>query len=403
MFNRNSLVAVLSAAGLMALSGAALAQQVVVSGGATLPEKLYNDEITNFPKRASSLTRAWAAARQDRFPDEQRHRLRQLGCGALDRQRFHPDANADQRLPDDRPGQNRQPGGPRSADPDSLGRHPGDGFLQGPTGVITLNKAQVCGIFSGKFTKWSQVGVTVPANLNDFKVVYRSDSSGTTELLTRHLQAVWRADSNVAFSGKSTFAQEFPSNTPPATFLPANGSGGVATVIGGQTSAITYLSPDPAYTGTLKQANLRNSNDNVVYSPTADDVNLALQNSGSGGLPGSAPTVTNPAAAGWNDVNNAGNPFNWIRASVNPTKGYPIAGPTNLVLSQCYTSAAVANDVKDFLTKHYDAGNLLPGDHLLVALSQDTRDAILNTFVTGDAKNLNIGNTTVCGSYAGRG
>ena len=97
------------------------------------------------------------------------------------------------------------------------------------------------------------------------------------------------ADSNVAFSGKSTFAQEFPSNTPPATFLPANGSGGVATVIGGQTSAITYLSPDPAYTGTLKQANLRNSNDNVVYSPTADDVNLALQNSGSGGLPGSAP------------------------------------------------------------------------------------------------------------------
>ena len=242
-----------------------------------------------------------------------------------------------------------------------------------------------------------------PRQSERLQVVYRSDSSGTAELLTRHLQAVCGADSNVAFSGKSTFAQEFPSNTPPATFLPANGSGGVATVIGGQTSAITYLSPDPAYTGTLKQANLRNSNDNVVYSPTADDVNLALQNSGSGGLPGSAPTVTNPAAAGWNDVNNAGNPFNWIRASVNPTKGYPIAGPTNLVLSQCYTSAAVANDVKDFLTKHYDAGNLLPGDHLLVALSQDTRDAILNTFVTGDAKNLNIGNTTVCGSYAGRG
>ena len=63
MFNRNSLVAVLSAAGLMALSGAALAQQVVVSGGATLPEKLYNDEITNSPKRASSLTRAAARAR----------------------------------------------------------------------------------------------------------------------------------------------------------------------------------------------------------------------------------------------------------------------------------------------------------------------------------------------------
>ena len=46
----------------MALSGAALAQQVVVSGGATLP-KLYNDEITNFPEASFKLTRAWAAAR----------------------------------------------------------------------------------------------------------------------------------------------------------------------------------------------------------------------------------------------------------------------------------------------------------------------------------------------------
>ncbi|AUT48165.1 substrate-binding domain-containing protein [Achromobacter sp. AONIH1] len=404
MFNRNSLVAVLSAVGLMALSGAALAQQVVVSGGATLPEKLYNDEITNFPEASFKPYKGvGSGAGKTAFLTNNA-----TGFGSSGVVHW---IGSDSILTQTQINDYLTTGLGKIGNPVGHGpliqipsvATPVTVSYKGPTGVITLNKAQVCGIFSGKFTKWSQVGVTVPANLNDFKVVYRSDSSGTTELLTRHLQAVCGADSNVAFSGKSTFAQEFPSNTPPATFLPANGSGGVATVIGGQTSAITYLSPDPAYTGTLKQANLRNSNDNVVYSPTADDVNLALQNSGSGGLPGSAPTVTNPAATGWNDVNNAGNPFNWIRASVNPTKGYPIAGPTNLVLSQCYTSAAVANDVKDFLTKHYDAGNLLPGDHLLVALSQDTRDAILNTFVTGDAKNLNIGNTTVCGSYAGRG
>ena len=63
MFNRNSLVAVLSAAGLMALSGAALAQQVVVSGGATLPRSCITTKSPTSPKRASSLTRAWAAAR----------------------------------------------------------------------------------------------------------------------------------------------------------------------------------------------------------------------------------------------------------------------------------------------------------------------------------------------------
>lgn len=49
MFNRNSLVAALSAVGMLSLSGAALAQQVVVSGGATLPQPLYQDEINSFP------------------------------------------------------------------------------------------------------------------------------------------------------------------------------------------------------------------------------------------------------------------------------------------------------------------------------------------------------------------
>ena len=144
-------------------------------------------------------------------------------------------------------------------------------------------------------------------------------------------------------------------------------------MIGGQTSAITYLSPDPAYTGTLKQANLRNSNDNVVYSPTADDVNLALQNSGSGGLPGSAPH-RHESGRGWLERREQRRqPVQLDPCVGQPDQGYPIAGPTNLVLSQCYTSAAVANDVKDFLTKHYDAGNLLPGDHLLVALSRYAR------------------------------
>ncbi|MCR2698052.1 substrate-binding domain-containing protein, partial [Salmonella enterica] len=88
---------------------------------------------------------------------------------------------------------------------------------------ITLTKAQLCGVLSGKFTKWSDVGVSSGSAPDAFKVIYRSESSGTSELLTRHLQAVCGADSNVAFQGKSTFAQEFPSNTPPANFIAATG------------------------------------------------------------------------------------------------------------------------------------------------------------------------------------
>jgi ABC-type phosphate transport system substrate-binding protein len=403
MFNRNSLVAVLSAAGLMALSGAALAQQVVVSGGATLPEKLYNDEITNFPLptfkpyvgvgsgagKTAFLTNSAAGFSSSGV-------VHWIGSDSI----LKP-AEIDGYLTTGL-GKIGNPAGhgpliqiPSVATPVTIA-------YKGPTGAVTLNKAQLCGALSGKYTKWSEIGVTVPASLNSFKVIYRSDSSGTTELLTRHLQAVCGADSNVAFGGKSTFAQEFPANTPPANFVSASGSGGVVTAIGSQTSAITYVSPDPAYTSTLKLANLRNSHDNVAYGPTADNVNLALANSGSPGLPNSAVPVRDPNAAGWADANNSGNPANWIRSSVNPLKGYPIAGTTNLVLSQCYSSAAVTADVKNFLTKHYDVNNERPDDHLLVALGT-TRATLVSTFVTGDAKNLNVGNTTICGSYAGRG
>ena len=249
MFNRNSLVAVLSAAGLMALSGAALAQQVVVSGGATLPEKLYNDEITNFPEASFKPYKGvGSGAGKTAFLTNNA-----TGFGSSGVVHW---IGSDSILTQTQINDYLTTGLGKIGNPVGHGpliqipsvATPVTVSYKGPTGVITLNKAQVCGIFSGKFTKWSQVGVTVPANLNDFKVVYRSDSSGTTELLTRHLQAVWRRFER-GLLGQEHLRPGIPSNTPPATFLPANGSGGVATVIGGQTSAITYLSPDPAYTG----------------------------------------------------------------------------------------------------------------------------------------------------------
>ncbi|WP_264165964.1 substrate-binding domain-containing protein [Burkholderia sp. AU30280] len=60
---------------------------------------------------------------------------------------------------------------------------------------IALNDDDLCGIFSGKLTRWNQVvnpetGSTYPINV-PITVVYRVDGSGTTELLTRHLATAW--------------------------------------------------------------------------------------------------------------------------------------------------------------------------------------------------------------------
>lgn len=407
MFNRNSLVAALSAVGMLSLSGAALAQQVVVSGGATLPMELYKDEITNFPAPlfytyVGTGSGAGKTAFLGNTPATFGHTEPGAAVHWIGSDSILTQAQINDYLTTGLGKIGNPVGhGPLIQIP-SVGT-PVTISYKGPTADITLSKAQLCGVMSGKYTKWSEVGVTVAASLDDFKVVYRSDGSGTTELLTRHLQAVCGVDSPIAFSGKSTFAQEFPSNTPPSNFVSGNGSGGVATVIGAETSAITYLSPDPAFTVALKQASLTNSNNSVTYSPSAANVNTAL--SSTAALPTAAgPVERSPSGADWANTNNQANPFNWIRSSVNPPAGYPIVGTTNFVVSQCYADAAVTTAVKNFLTRHYAANNPYPANHLLVPLSPANRARVLSAFVTGTGStaNLNIGNATICGSYAGR-
>lgn len=405
MFNRNSLVAALSAVGMLSLSGAALAQQVVVSGGATLPQPLYQDEITNFPAPSFySYVGTGSGTGKTAFLGNTPASFGRTGAVHW--------IGSDSILTAAQISDYLTTGLGKIGNPVGHGpliQIPSVGTpvtisYKGPTADVTLSKAQLCGVISGKYTKWSQVGVTVAASLDDFKVVYRSDSSGTTELLTRHLQAVCGGDSPIAFSGKSTFNQEFPGNAAPANFISASGSGGVATAIATETSAITYLSPDPQFTVALKQASLTNFNNGTTYTPSAANVSTAL--SSTAALPTAAgPVERNPAGADWANPNNQGNPFNWIRSSVNPGAGYPIVGTTNFVLSQCYTDPAVTAAVKDFLTRHYAANNTYPANHLLVPLAPANRTRVLNAFVTGTGStaNLNVGNATVCGSYAGRG
>ncbi|MBR8654485.1 substrate-binding domain-containing protein [Achromobacter sp. Marseille-Q0513] len=411
MFNRNSLVAALSAAGLMALSGAALAQQVVVSGGATLPAPLYNDEITSFPastfkpyvgvgsgagktafltNNASGLYSSgvvhWIGS-ESILTQAQINDYLITGLGRLDMPTGH---------------------GPLIQIPAMV--TPITISYKGPTDVVQLTKGQLCGVLSGKFDKWSDIGVSSGTAPDRFKVIYRKDDSGTTQLLTRHLQAVCGPDANVAFTGKSVFAEEFPTwfGQPqlPPQFIGVNGSAGVAAQADLEPSVITYLGPDPAHTSKLRQAELFNINDFepwVSYAPTAENVESAMASTVASLPTATGPVERDPRRANWTNSLNQANPFNWIRASVNPRTGYPIVGYTSFVLSQCYENASVTSAIKDFLTKHYSASNDKPAQHLLVPLGRVNRMRILSAFVTGTIANLNVGNATVCGNYAGRG
>ncbi|WZB75706.1 hypothetical protein WJ972_05830 [Achromobacter insuavis] len=319
-----------------------------------------------------------------------------------------------------------------------------------------MNKTQLCRVFSGAYMRWSDLGVDAGSAPDRFTVIYHAEDSGITQMLTRHLQASCGSDSAIAFQGKSTFAQEFPSNWVPPHFTPTVGSDGAAAAVSASASAITYMGPDPAFTAGLGQALLVNPNDNRAYAPSLKSVSEAL--GGTAPLPSATGVVQrDPDGTAWIDSNNQANPFNWVRPSPNPTSGYPIVGYSSVAFSQCYADAAVSNAIKGFLNSHFSARNSAAdwGDmvvrpfitekraqeliafiknnptsslvnaykaqltafyddmansgemgqlylHKLMPLTPANRMRLLSAFVYGTPANLDINNPTVCGNYAGR-
>lgn len=411
MFHRNSMAATLAAVCICFTPGGAGAQPIVVSGGSSLSEPLYQDEISAFPAPAFKpyLGRNSIAGKAA-FLDNDATQLH--GTGSV-----HWVASesilAQTQINDY-----------LSVGLGRLGFPTGHGPLiqipaaftpvtisyRGPTGPVELTKAQLCGVMSGKIRQWSELGVSVSPALNEFMIVFRRDSSGTTELLTRHLRAVCGVDAAVTFNGKSTFSDEFPGgeNGMPAHFVPAVGMAGIAAAAEPYPSVMTYMGPDPAFAANWKQARLFNVNDafgggqSIAYPPDAASVGKALGSAPS--LPPSTGVVRrDPLDAAWLDANNQANPSNWVRYHSNPRSGYPIVGYTSFLVSQCYANTAVTMAIKDFLTKHYSAINDGPVRHMQIPLGPVNRARVLSSFVTGNSANLNIGNAAICSNYSGRG
>ena len=245
--------------------------------------------------------------------------------------------------------------------------------LQGPqttpgqTASLALNEADLCGIYSGKMTNWYQVtnpdtNATYTWN-KAINVAYRSDNSGTTELLTRHLSAVCpalagstvRADgTTVTFADSLAFTDSFPNHTVPANFIGESGSGGIQSALttarssASGPSVVGYLGPDWTNTflaplsssasANLSVASVRIATLNIDVAPTFTDASHAV-NASMTPVP-----ETSTAAA---------DPTQWVPNVANPTTGYPISGTSQILLSQCYADPNVASTVVNFLTAHY--------------------------------------------------
>ncbi|WP_140718659.1 substrate-binding domain-containing protein [Pseudomonas sp. Hp2] len=267
-------------------------------------------------------------------------------------------------------------------------------------GSLDLSVTAICGILSGKFTNWSQVPNS--GRTGAITVVYRNESSGASEILTRFLTAAcWASDVSgttlkyvtypngttygPGFSVQSTFRNVFVNNTVPPNFISPQIRGDVAlyNTIYAADGRIGYTGPDviPDMGDATKVARIKG------FSPNQANIQATLD------------TVAPPTGAA------AADPAYWVPTFGNPSAGYPIIGYTNLILSQCYADATVASNVLSFLRKNYAAvfnNDAAIRAHGFIPLTATWKTAIRNRFTVAGAPQL-IGDTANgCAGVPGR-
>jgi len=273
-------------------------------------------------------------------------------------------------------------------------------------GQIVLGDGELCGIFSGQITDWSQVSLT--ATPGPFQIVYDSrPGSGITWLLTQHLAAVCDSTNSMFTQLPVPVTSDFTKLPVPGgvannpEFVGAAGNANIATQILGSPSAIGYVGPN--YTSILPHsplttkalvAYLYNSNDGHVYAPNRTNATLALANPGSGSSNTSPPSNQQQAA----------DPTKWVPIVPSPAAGYPIVGWSNWILSTCYLS--ISQEVLQYLGAPTN-----PGKHLQIAeqqgfaplatVSTDYATAVVDILLSNaDGYNLQIQNPVACSGRA---
>ncbi|MBO9685296.1 MAG: substrate-binding domain-containing protein [Mitsuaria chitosanitabida] len=388
------------AAGLMVVAGAASAQ-AVTSGGATLPQQLYTDIFTNGPIQGVwSYNGTGSGTGKTAFLTNNASLFGKTGTvhivgsdsalTSAEVTTYNSAYNTGASSTVANYGRLVQI--PAVATPVLLGYK--------ETGVTALNLTteQVCRVYAydANFRTWDKVATVADdganGSTNPIQVVFRTDTSGTTELLSRFLNAAcgpylpagksFTISNNfktvVASAQSLTAADDANGDGLPDAWVGATGSSGVSSALATD-HRLGYVSPDPVYTGS--------SNSNVArintFLPTAASIQSAIS------------AITPPATA----LARA-NPLNWVPAYAVPTGAYPIYGTTNLVLGQCYaggigagTSAAA---VKDFVTKlNNGAYDSKIASHNFVKLPANWNTAIQQAFLTSGST-LEIGATSVC-------
>ncbi|AZC18081.1 MULTISPECIES: substrate-binding domain-containing protein [Pseudomonas] len=264
-------------------------------------------------------------------------------------------------------------------------------FNKAGTAAVDLSVNDLCGVFSGRVNNWSQIagaGRTGPIT-----VVYRNESSGTTELFTRFLNA--KCAETGTFAVTTNFASSYSGGLP-AGAVAAVTSQGVMDALNAGDGRVTYMSPDYAAPTLAGLDDATKVAKVAGVSPAPANVSAAI---------GAVPV---PAVADRGDQN-LWVPVFTSQANIDanpgdkslrlyPTSGYPILGFTNLIFSQCYADATQTSQVRAFFSRHYGAlanNDTAINNNRFVPLPAAWKTAVRDSFVTASS-GLSIGNASVC-------
>jgi phosphate transport system substrate-binding protein len=289
-------------------------------------------------------------------------------------------------------------------------------------GQAGFSDNDLCGIFSGAITNFSQItdSPTAPA-AGAFKLLYRSDTAGNTFSLTNHLAAVCNSSNTqagVTFTATSNFSALFPGGVVTSKIPNAVGVSGLAVlantlaglVNGPVPQAVSYISPDwtsvDSATSSAKLSNGQPSplivaelkNATRFYLPTGTNIALALSH------PTTGSNLTPPSTAA-----QGANGALWVPVIQKASVGYPVVSYSTIEMPQCYNKKAVTSGVTGFLKDHYGtaAYTKIQTNNGLVPVANSGAARFLaairkNIIANANGWNTNIGNATACAGKVGR-
>lgn len=280
---------------------------------------------------------------------------------------------------------------------------------------LTVNDADLCGIFSGKVTDWSKLTGTVSPSQKKhplsgpINVVVHAEPTHETLFLTRHLAAVCTpSNAAITFTATDVFSTLFPNGLPSnftqvsssaAMQAAMTGPSAVANAIGYVDAAFTSYYPNaPETSSTIQVAKVFNTARGSATPPSTTMLITARK------YPGDGATNTPPTTTATEAVQN-----NWIPVPANPTIGYPIFGYMTVVLPQCFSNPAVEQAVVTelFNTFHATGAQTMATTGFVgspslfnVPVNRIFLDAVVHSPASVDSTSLRIGVAGVTNSKA---